>query len=405
MSAQRPLSPRLMVLCLILLTVAGLALVTGRDLGYRFTLAACSGMGQCGEFPESPPVCQYFGRDRVAAQESFVFAQQQVAAGARLIRFGDDSAEIIATSDGAAPGAVYTFGHWHQAQRWVLDHSAELGGVIDAAAGPAGQPIRDGYMRALRAAGLDHEITVEPTTAVQLIEEGLPPGSLGALSGKQGEAVQEMTFVMPFESASDELLRLAQGMGFWGFLSYTVELDDELQPLALTFSGPAADGWSLQSLRSAAADNFFGTEDRPLLGLDDGQVVVRSFTLDLQSQANAAVYRELFSMEPIHQAIAAAPLLSGEERLAAQQREDLYERLLHRIRDDAVAVDAVHALPGARGEEEQILRAAQGLLVRLGPGDAPNTRLVDARTADLSVAGSELEPLLSCEIPDPEEGP
>lgn len=386
-----------LLVCVLLLLVSGLVLATGRDLGHRVAFSVCGGSEQCGDFPDSPPVCQYFGRDRVAAQESFVFAQQRAADGARLTQFGDDSATVIIGAEDGSSGTLYSFAHWREAQRWVLDHSAELGAVVDAAAGPAGQPVRDGYLQTLRLTGLDHEVFFEPQTAVHMFQDELVPGAEGALRGRSGAAAEEVTVVMPLSAVSDELAELSASLGFWGYLSYTVELDDELNPVSLSFSGPAAEGWSLQSLRLPSASEFRDAESRPLLGVDEGIVSVRSFTLDLQRQSNAALYRQMFSMGPVAQLPAAAPRLIVEDSAAAEDREDLYGRMRERIREDALAVEAVHQLPGPERTEQSVLDAARGLMVRSVPEHLSDTRLTDARTADLAVAGSQLEPLLSCE--------
>lgn len=391
-------APRLVLfVCVALITIAGLSLATGRDLGHQMTLDVCSTSGHCGNFPDSPPVCAYFGRDRVVAQESFIFAQQRAGAGTRLIQFGDDSAELIVGAEKGQKGAVYSFAHWQDAQRWVMDEYSDLGDVISAAAGPTGSPVREGYREALQLLGLDHEIDIEASTGVRIFDDALLPGATGALRGAEGEAVSEVTVVVPFDAASDQLLELTHSMGFWDVFSYTIELDSDLQPVSLTFSGPAADGWSLQSLRAPSEAEFRKAEDRPLLGAAQSEIYIRSFTLDLQREANAALYRDMFSMEPIRQVSAAAPLLSADERLAPAERRRLYEQMRERIRDDAVALEVVHGLTTADGNEDAIQQAAHGLMLRSGPVAVPATRLVDARTADLSVAGSQLDPLMTCE--------
>lgn len=380
----------------LLMVAAALILATGRELGHRMAVAVCSGAGDCGTFPESPPVCQYYGRDRVAAQETFAFAQQQAAPGARLIQFGDGSAEVLVSRAGA-PADVYGFLRYQDAQHWVLDHSAELGSVADAAAGPSGQGIRDGYLTLLRRAGLEHESTVLPRAAAIALADDPLEGSIGAYRQSPDGEVSELTVLIPFDAASQQLKNLAERLGLWDFIGYTVELDENREPVKLTLSGPAAEGWSVDTLRAAPGDGrFLPADRRGPSGLAEGQVLVRSYSLDLRRQANATVYREAFSLGSV--ATTAGPVLSAEEDLDWLDRGELYGRLADRIRTDAVFIEAAHAVPGMAGDEDVLRRAAEGLVIRLGPEDAPDTRMADARTADLSIAESQPEPLLSCDL-------
>lgn len=396
-SATRSLPTLSIVFLSLVLVVSALMLTQGRELSHRLTLSMCTDVGDCGSFPESPPVCEYYGRDRVAARESFAFAQQQPADSARLIQFGDDSAEVVVSrSDDDTD--IYSFLRWQDAQRWVLDHSAELGGVADAAAGPSGQPIRDGYFRMLRLIGLDHEISFEPNATVHNVDDPTGPGTHGVVRRSSQGDIEEVTVVMPLERATTELQTFADELGFWGFISYTVELGANLEPQRLTFGGPAAEDWSLEQLHSPSSRVTAADSHQTPSYVDDGQSVLRSFVLDLTTLSNATLYRDIFAMESL--AGTAAPLLTAEEWLSAGERDERYSQALERIQRDAVTVETTHALPGRSASEDQVLQAVEGLVKGSATVNAPQTRLVDARSADLSVSGSSFGPLLSCAAHD-----
>lgn len=385
------------VLLVILLVAASLILVAGRDLSHRLTVATCTNAGDCGTFPDSPPVCEYYGRDRVMARESFAFAQQQAALGARLVQFGDDSAEVL-VDDGDGSWDVYNFLHWEDAQKWMLDHSTELGQVANAAAGPSGQPIRDGYLRMLQLTGLDHETAGKPESSATPVEEPSGSGTHGVLRHDSDGQISEVAVVIPLDSASAELKTFAAELGLWEFFSYTIELDSNLEPRSLTLGGPAAEGWSLHLLQGPAARRSAEpAQDVPSYVTDD-QAVLRSFVLDLTKQANAALYRDIFAMESL--AGTAVPLLTAEDWLSAGERDERYTRILDRISKDAVAVENTQSFLDGGGDEEHALQAVEGLVIQAGSGSLPETRLLDARSADLAISGSSLDPLLTCDVDD-----
>lgn len=393
-------------LLIMVLVLTSLVLVVGRDLSHRLTLGACTDTGECGAFPQSPPVCQYHGRDRVVARESFVFAQQHPAEAARLVQYGDDSAQVVVTTEPDV-AEVYGFQRWEDAQRWVLDFSSALGDVANAAAGPAGQPIRDGYLQMLRLTQLDHEAAITPDTTVRNITDPAGGGSHGIVHTDAEDAVTELSVITTENSATPELRGLMDELGMWGFFSYTVELGPDLTPKRLNFEGPATADWSLEQLRSShgyitpVAEPT--DEPNPLTG-PEAPSLLRSFVLDLTSTANEALYREIFAMESVGGA--AAPLLTAEGRLSSDQRQELYTGIVDRIRTDAVVVETGHRVIDAEAEVtlDLLTDTAQGLVLRDAPIQAPSTRLVDARTADLSIASSRLEPLLTCDVePQPEE--
>ncbi|WP_157983784.1 hypothetical protein [Nesterenkonia muleiensis] len=389
---------------LLMLLAASIALVTGRDLAHHITVAVCADADDCGTFPDSPPVCQYYGRDRVVARESFAFAQQWPADGSRLIQFGDDSAEVIVAT-GKDTTEVYRFNRWEDAQRWVIDNSTDLGNTADAAAGPWRVPVREGYLRMLLLTGLDHESERAAAASAFLVEEPSGPGTHGVLRQSAEGDIREVTVVMALDEATDELREYASNLGFWGFISYSVDLGPELSPQRLTFSGPATDAWSLAQLRAPSSPrNRPEAEEHPQY-MSHENAVLRSFVLDLRQEANAALYREVFAMESILET--AVPLLTSENWISAGERSERYTHLEERIRDNAVAVETTHALQDEPITDETVQSAVEGLVVQAGPMTAPETRLIDARTADLTIAGSSFEPLLSCEVleDDAEEAP
>lgn len=383
-------------LLLLVLLVASIALVSGRDLAHHMTMVVCADADDCGTFPDSPPVCQYYGRDRVVARESFAFAQQWPADGSRLIQFGDDSAEVIIASDEDST-EVYRFTHWEDAHRWVIDNSTELGNTADAAAGPWHLPIGDGYLRMLLLTGLDHESERAPSASAFLVEEPSGPGTHGVLRQSSEGDIREVTVVMALDDATDELREYANNLGFWGFISYSVDLGPDLSPQRLTFSGPATDAWSLDQLRAPSALSSSPETEEPPQYMSHGNAVLRSFVIDLRQEANAALYRKVFAMESILGT--AAPLLTSETRISAGERSERYTQLEERIRDNAVAVETTHALQDEPVTDETVQNAVEGLVVQAGPETAPETRLVDAQTADLTIADSSFDPLLSCEFP------
>lgn len=382
------------VLLLVALVAASLVLVSGRDLSHRLTIAACTDAGDCGAFPESPPVCEYYGRDRVVARESFAFAQQHPTEGARMIQFGDDSAEVIVEST-EDTSEVYSFLRWEDAQRWLLDHSSELGQVANAAAGPAGQPIRDGYLRILQLTGLDHDADIAPVASTVLLEEPSGTDTHGVLRMNTEGDVIEVTVIMPLESATSELRTFAAEIGVWGFLSYTVELDTDMDPQRLTVGGPGAEDWSVEQLRSPSASRSAAEQDQLPSYVQEGNSVLRSFVLDLTKQSNTALYRDVFAMESV--ADAAVPLLTAEEWISAGERAERYVQLLERVTQDAVAVETSHSLSDDVPDEEQVMDSVAGLVMHAAAEPLPQTRLLDARSADLAISGSTLEPLLTCE--------
>ena len=393
-SATASTMPAWSTVLLVLLLGASLVLVAGRDISHRLTLATCTDAGDCGTFPDSPPVCEYFGRDRVVARESFAFAQQRPTEESRLVQFGDDSAEVlVAAADGDAD--VYSFLHWEDAQRWVLDHSAELGKVTNAAAGPGGQPIRDGYLRMLRLSGLDHEASIDPVASIRSVDGPSSATAHGMLRHDSNGEVTEVTMMLPLEDATAELRSFAAQLGLWGFLSYTVELDEDLEPSRLTFGGPATQDWSLAELRGAQSADSGSAAQVPPTYVDEGRSVLRSFVLDLEKQSNTALYREIFAMESIGGT--AAPLLTAEEWISPGERAERYDQMVDRLRRDAVAVETTHELDAEQPTEELVLDSVEGLVVRAGSVDSPDTRLLDARSADLAISGSTFGPLLSCD--------
>ncbi|WP_300343844.1 hypothetical protein [Nesterenkonia sp.] len=386
-------------LLLLVLLAMSIMLVSGRDIAHQLTLAACTDAGDCGTFPDSPPVCHYAGRDRVVARESFAFAQQTPVEGARLIQFGDDSAEVIVPGDDDS-AEVYGFLRWEDAQRWVMDHSSQFRGIAGAAAGPTGQPIRDGYLRMLRLTGLDHEAELEPVATTVQVNEPSGPGSHGVLrQNAQGEIVQ-VTVVMPLDEATAELQDFAAALGIWGFISYTIDLGLELKPDRLIFGGPASEGWSLTQLRSAAGIPRSSASDELPGYAESGEAVLRSFVLDLTQRANTALYREIFAMESVSGT--AAPLLTAEDWTSSGERSELYSQVIERVRSGAVAVETTHTLQDADSGEETVLAAVEGLVVQAGNTASPETRLVSARTADLLISSASFDPLLTCE-PKPDE--
>lgn len=379
---------------ILLLVAATLVLVSGRDISHQLTLAACTDSGDCGAFPDSPPVCEYNGRDRVVARESFTFAQQRPAEDARLIQFGDDSAEVMVSS-GEDTSQIYSFRRWEDAQRWIFDHSPELGQVTNAAAGPSAQPVRDGYLQMLQLIGLDHEIRIDPVASARLIDEPSGPGTRGMLRRDPQGQVVGVTVVMPVENATSQLQDFAAELGLWDFLSYTVELDAEFEPHRLTVEGPAAEDWSLAQLRAPSSPAATDQSDDLPEYAEDGQSVLRSFVLDLTKEANAALYRDIFAMENI--AGSAVPLLTAEEWISAGERAERYDQVVDQITRNAVAVETRHSLPDSQPSEERLTRSVEGLVVPSTSVSGPDSRLLNAHSADLAITSSSFEPVLTCD--------
>lgn len=391
--------PSLTTALLLLTLVAGsLVLVTGREVSHQLAMATCTDAADCGGFPESPPVCEEYGRDRVVARESFAFAQQEPAEGTRMIQFGDDSAEVVVDSD-SGPADVYDFRRWEEAQQWIVDHSADLGEVADHAAGPSAQPVRDGYYRAIQLLGFDHLAQHEPEATTIPIDQPTGDYSHGVLQRDSEGNVVEVSVVIPLDEATPELQEIGAALGMWGFLSYSVELDEDLEATQLTFGGPAADEWSLAELEATEAGDEQLPEEDPPDWVEQNQAVQRNFVLDLDQRANDALYREVFSRENV--AGVAAPLLTAEEWPSEQERQELYEQIEDRIRDDAVVVETSHVLQGSP-DPETAIEALEGLTLVADPSSSPDTRLADARSADLAVASSSFSPLLTCDEHDAE---
>lgn len=405
MKLPRQLPSLTSALLIIVVVLTSLVLVVGRDVSHRLTLAVCTDTGECGTFPQSPPVCQYHGRDRAVARASFAFAQQQPAESARLVQYGDDSASVVVTTEPDV-AEVYTFQRWENAQRWVLDHSSALGDVANAAAGPTGQPVRDGYLQMLQLLQLDHQSAITPESTVRNITDPAGEGSAGAVHTDDQGAVTKLSVIIPDGSATPELRGLMDELGMWGFFSYTVELGADLAPRRLKFEGPAVADWSLDQLRSSR--EYITAVARPEEAPNpqtspETPSILRSYALDLTRTANEALYREIFAMESIGGA--AAPLLTAEDRLSNGERRELYTGIADRIRTDAVLVETGHRIIGSGDVTPDMLtETAKGLVLRDAPIQGPSTRLVDARTADLSIASSRFEPLLTCEVEPDSEG-
>ena len=106
----------------------------------------------------------------------------------------------------------------------------------------------------------------------------------------------------------------------------------------------------------------------------------RVYSLDLRRQTNATVFQAAWDTADAF----------GVEASAALQ---------DRLAGDAIFAEATIAT-GPDAQPADLVESMGLSLVRSSADQAMETQIVDARSADLAVAGSQLQPLLSCEDPD-----
>lgn len=371
-------------LLLVLTVVAVLLLPVGSGVGARLTGAVCSGTG-CDQPASLLPTCEAVDRDRLMAGQMLAFSTTSIDGALRASTYGDGQVEV-AVDDPRQQDSVllYGFPDSDAAQRWLLARSATTTAAIDAGAGPAPAGVADGYRSAAGVIGLVRDAEKEPRATAQ--RSGPRDGVLGgleerdALSGATREVTVLDLATDTGSSPQPEAARFAAEMGLTGLMSVSVTHAQGGTPQRVEIAGWGTERWSLDALR--AADSA-GDEPSRSLALNENGAVWRVYSLDLRRQSNSTAFRAAWSASEQFETEASAALRD-------------------RLRSDAIFAEATIAA-AADSDPENLVESMGLSLLRSSADQAMQTQVVDARSTDLAVAGSRLQPLLTCEDPDAEQ--
>lgn len=371
-------------LLLALTVIAVLLLPVGSGVGTRLTGAVCSGTG-CDQPVSLLPTCEAVGRDRLMAGQMLAFSTTSIDGALRASTYGDGQVEV-AVDDPQQQDSVllYGFPDGAAAQRWLLAGSSTTTAAIDAGAGPAPVGVADGYHGAAGVIGLIGDAEREPRATAQ--RSGPRDGVLGGLEERDtlSGTTREVTVLdLGTEAGSSpqpEAARFAAEMGLTGLMSVSVTHAQGGTPQQVEIAGWGSERWSLDALR--AADSA-GDEPSRSLALDEAGAVWRVYSLDLRRQSNSTAFQAAWSTSDQFETEASAALRD-------------------RLRSDAIFAEATIAT-AADAHPEKLVESMGLSLLRSSADQAMETQVVDARSADLAVAGSRPQPLLTCEDPDAEQ--
>ncbi|MGW9825495.1 hypothetical protein ACUXNS_000479 [Brevibacterium pityocampae] len=378
--------------------VAALVIPVGRPVGYTLADSLCTGSG-CDPAFEDVPVCATVGRDRATASETRIYSTPISAAqGARLDTYGDGEVEIVVPSRGAVE--VYRFQNLRQARAWAFDRAEELDRTIDAAAGPLSAGTHAGYSRVLEGMGLysPHQGVPSQTGTGYVITTDRRQSGVLLDEATTGMSVQTLVPEFPLEG-TPALSTLAARLGLTEFLVLTVRRDPAGAPLSLEVAGLGSESWSLSALRAPETSDIDYSRE---LSDEGGALLWRSYLLDLRRQANSEVFGEVFdtSTGPGGTVSALRTGLFDIRVGSGELTRNPYTALGDRVRDDAVFVEQELRLdgPGTSADSPASVLAPVYRGASLHP--APVSTSTEIRSADLSFAGSTVQPLLECSVPD-----
>ncbi|HJG79754.1 MAG TPA: hypothetical protein K8V08_05005 [Brevibacterium senegalense] len=368
-------------LLLAVTVIAALLLPVGSSVGNRLTGAVCSSTG-CDQPVSVLPACEAVGRDRLMAGQMLAFSTTSIDGAQRASTYGDGQVEVaVDDPDRQDSVLLYAFPDSAAAQRWLLAGSSTATAAIDAGAGPAPAGVADGYRGAAGTIGLIGDTEQEPRATAQ--RTGPRDGVLGELEERDavsGTSRRVTVLDLGTEAGSSpqpQAARFAAELGLTGLLSVSVTHAQGGTPQRVEIAGWGSEQWSLDALR--AADSA-GDQPSRALSLDDDGAVWRVYSLDLRRQTNATVFQAAWDTADAF----------GVEASAALQ---------DRLAGDAIFAEATIAT-GPDAQPADLVESMGLSLVRSSADQAMETQIVDARSADLAVAGSQLQPLLSCEDPD-----
>lgn len=379
------------VVTLVVLTAVAVVLTpVARPLGYSLAGGLCSGEG-CSDSVGDVPSCSGVGRDKaISATLNSYSTALNAEAPTQLMGFVNGEVKVV-TEPQPNYLETFQFSDVNQAKRFVFDNSRTLPRTIDSGSGPTASGTYRGFTKVLAGMGLIAKDSFEPrlTGGRFDIDDGFQ--GVSVKSAQTGQTYQTTLIELPRQD-TPSLNRLAAVLGITGVLRVESRIAPDGQPLSMVLSGPGAESWSINVLRTAG---FGSSELDTSIKRVDGGFLVRSYYLDLKSASNTQAFEQLTERKSVD-GLTVNALRTGKFDLAVAKGEELtnpYSFVRDRIRDVAVVAETKMGT-AADITTESIREVFSTHSLMKQPVSGIESTEINA--ADLVLPGSTFQPFATC---------
>lgn len=365
-------------------------------MGFALQSNVCDSFGACQTAALMTDSCSADTRSGVGGQAATPVYFEEVAKDRVALQYFADGTAGVVADDGEGLGS-HRFADAQDALRWLVARNPSESAAIDRAWGPAAAGQADAVLAGAQALGLNARTVAADTSTLVPVQSG-DESAVMTIAG-DGSYTVHQTMTLPWQ-ASARLTGMVTWLGQQSHLVLQTDYTSTGSPESVTLTGPARRDWDLRVLSGTSPTTGRSMPDPP----QTDEFGLRSYTLDLTRQQNAAVFNEVFPARygADGRTFAAPPAdpypTEGDE--SGRATEHPVETFANRVRADAVLVESTYEGSTADAQPltpELVLALLTGMPA---DGDASgfSPRLSEASAVDLARPESSLSPIVNCEV-------